>query len=157
MSARGRAALLCLVDDAQWVDGASLDALLFASRRLDRERVAVVVAARPEPGIELAGREFARTELGPLGQDEARLVVEDLGVHRASEVTRLVEAADGNPLAIVELLRALARRADGPLDDDGPIEVGDLVQSLPAGRRRSASPRRRPCWSWPPATASTRH
>ncbi len=131
--------LLCLVDDAQWVDGASLDALLFASRRLDCERAVVVVAARPAPGTELAGRDFARVELGPLGQDEARLVVEDLGVHRASDVTRLVEAADGNPLAIVELSRALSRRADGPLDDDGPIEVGDLV-TAPFLREVSALP-----------------
>src|SRR5947207_1846193 len=41
--------VLVLVDDAQWVDRASADALVFAARRLQAERAAVLVAARDEP------------------------------------------------------------------------------------------------------------
>ena len=48
--------VLCLVDDAQWLDRASADALVFAARRLHAERAAVIVAARDEPaGVSLPG------------------------------------------------------------------------------------------------------
>src|SRR5262249_31686668 len=40
--------LLCLIDDAQWVDPASMDALLLAARRLEAEGIALIVAARDE-------------------------------------------------------------------------------------------------------------
>ncbi len=54
--------LLCLVDDAQWLDQATSDALLFAARRLAAEQVAMVFATRDEgfaaPGL---------TELRPPG------------------------------------------------------------------------------------------
>lgn len=47
--------VLCLVDDAHWMDGASADAMLFAARRLEAERVAVVFSARdPDPSPFLA-------------------------------------------------------------------------------------------------------
>ena len=39
--------LICLVDDAQWIDQASADALVFAARRMRTERVLVVAAVRP--------------------------------------------------------------------------------------------------------------
>ena len=48
--------VLCLVDDAQWLDQASADALVFAARRLHAERAAVILAARDEPvGVSLPG------------------------------------------------------------------------------------------------------
>jgi hypothetical protein len=47
--------VLVLVDDAQWVDRASADALVFAARRLYAERAAVLAAARDEPGGGLLG------------------------------------------------------------------------------------------------------
>jgi len=57
------AALLCVVDDAHWLDGASADALLFAARRLDAEGVVLLFAARdegfPTPGL-------PELRLGPL-------------------------------------------------------------------------------------------
>src|SRR4029077_9333405 len=43
--------LLVLVDDAQWLDGASADALLFAARRLEADAVALLFAVRDEEGF----------------------------------------------------------------------------------------------------------
>ena len=43
--------VLCLIDDAHWLDGASADALLFTARRLEAEGVAMVLAAREGPAL----------------------------------------------------------------------------------------------------------
>src|SRR5260370_3196485 len=60
----GDGALVCLVDDAHWLDRASADALLFAARRLDAEGIALLFAARDE-GFSAPGR----TELRLGGPD----------------------------------------------------------------------------------------
>ena len=52
--AAGERPLVCVVDDAQWLDRASAQALGFAARRLLAESVLVVFAAR-EPGADLRG------------------------------------------------------------------------------------------------------
>src|SRR5258706_8610220 len=64
--------LLCVVDDAQWLDGASARALAFVARRLLAEKIALLFAAR-ELGA-LAGLPELRVE--PLGQREARALLE---------------------------------------------------------------------------------
>src|SRR5438093_1252777 len=65
--------LLCLVDDAQWLDGASARALAFVARRLLAERVALVFGAR-EPGEALAG--LPELHVPPLGHRDARTLLE---------------------------------------------------------------------------------
>ena len=58
--------LVIAVDDAQWLDRPSLDALAFASRRLQAEPIAVIVTAREEQDLAPFGSEFLRLDLGPL-------------------------------------------------------------------------------------------
>ncbi|GAA2118150.1 LuxR family transcriptional regulator [Actinomadura napierensis] len=103
----GDGALLCVVDDAQWLDEASARAVAFAARRLDAEGIAVVLAMRT------VGEVFAGLQ---------RLVVEGLGDGDARELLRLstpggldgrvrdqlIAEARGNPLALRELPRALS-------------------------------------------------
>jgi hypothetical protein len=90
--------VLVLVDDIQWVDGDSAAAILFAARRLHDAQVAALLAVRePTPSaVELDGLD--RLEVGPLDEAAARLVATG-----ASD--SVVEAAAGNPLALVELAR----------------------------------------------------
>ena len=57
--------LLCVVDDAQWLDRASAQALAFVARRLVAERIALVFAAR-ERGEAFAG--LPELRVGPLGR-----------------------------------------------------------------------------------------
>jgi DNA-binding CsgD family transcriptional regulator len=98
--------LLCVVDDAQWLDGASARALAFVTRRLLAEKIAFVFATR-EPGEPLAGLPELRVE--PLGHRDARTLLESVFPARLDEhvLDRIVLETHGNPLALLELPRGL--------------------------------------------------
>ncbi|MFJ8431999.1 AAA family ATPase [Kitasatospora sp. NPDC094019] len=133
--------LLCVVDDVQWLDRSSLDALLIAARRLQAEGVALLLAARDAgAGVDVgAGADIggvsvggagggAGTDLGPLaGLPELRLAGLDepdadrlLDDRTGAALTgparrRLLAEAAGNPLALVELPSTEAELASGGL------------------------------------------
>ncbi|NYI05175.1 ATP-binding protein [Allostreptomyces psammosilenae] len=99
--------LLCVVDDAHWLDHASADALLFAARRLDAEGVVLLFAARdlhappfPAPGI-------AELRLAGLDETAATALLDehagDLPRHAREQI---LGEARGNPLALRELTAA---------------------------------------------------
>jgi len=98
--------LLVVVDDAQWLDRASAQALAFAARRLVAEKIALVVSAR-ESGRELAG--LPELRLGPLGRRDARALLMS-GLHAPLDeqiLERVVLETHGNPLALLELPHGL--------------------------------------------------
>ena len=97
--------LLCLVDDAHWLDEASANALLFAARRLEADRVAVVFAARDSHESRFAPDGIGSVPLTGLAPDAVRsLLTEHVGGDLAEDVAqRLVEETAGNPLALVAL------------------------------------------------------
>jgi DNA-binding CsgD family transcriptional regulator len=98
--------LLCVVDDAQWLDRASALALAFVARRLRAEKVASVFAAR-DLGDTLAGLPELRVE--PLGRRDARTLLESVLPAPLDErvLDRIVVETRGNPLALLELPRGL--------------------------------------------------
>ena len=98
--------LLCVVDDAQWLDRASAQTLAFVARRLLAERIALVFATR-EAGDELQG--LPRLVVHGLGNRDARaLLVSAFGVPLDERVRdRIVAETRGNPLALLELPREL--------------------------------------------------
>ena len=104
------APVLCLVDDALWLDRATADAVLVASRRLDADRVAVVFAARDGEGRTFAPDDVPAAALTPLTGAAARaLLTEAAGGALPGDVAeRLMAQAAGNPLALVELPTALS-------------------------------------------------
>jgi DNA-binding CsgD family transcriptional regulator len=98
--------LLCVVDDAQWLDGASARALALVARRLLAERIALVLATRVvESGL---GR-FPQIRVGPLGRRDARALLESALAARLDEsvLVRIIAETGGNPLALLELPRGL--------------------------------------------------
>jgi class 3 adenylate cyclase len=102
-------AILCLVDDAQWIDSASLDALLFAARRLDGDPIAFLFAVRDDPARApgIPGVPVLRVE-GLSDAEGHELLKRDFGRSLAPAVaSALVSASGGNPLALLELPRAL--------------------------------------------------
>ena len=69
-----RQPIVCLLDDAQWLDRASLQVLGFVARRLAAESVVIVFAARePDRDLDLAG--LPRLAVGPLGEEAARALL----------------------------------------------------------------------------------
>lgn len=98
--------LLCVVDDAQWLDQASALTLAFVARRLLAEPVGVVFAAR-EPGEELRG--MPELEVLGVGDRDARaLLTSAVGITLDERVRdRIVAETRGNPLALLELPRGL--------------------------------------------------
>jgi DNA-binding CsgD family transcriptional regulator len=104
------APVLCVIDDAQWLDQATADAILVASRRLGADRVAVVFAARDGEGRTFAPDDLPSVALTPLTGAAARaLLTEAAGDTVPDEVAdRLMTQSAGNPLALVELPTTLS-------------------------------------------------
>ncbi|WP_434443973.1 ATP-binding protein [Lentzea sp. E54] len=124
--------LLCVVDDAQWLDRGSSDALLFAARRFQADPIVMLFAVRDTavpfrtPGIE-------ELRLSGLSPDEAAGLLD----HHSPGLTapmraRVLEEAGGNPLALLELgaARLAAQRAGRaePAHQVGPLPVTRRVQ-----------------------------
>jgi DNA-binding CsgD family transcriptional regulator len=101
--------VLCLVDDAQWLDDASVNALLFAARRLEAEPVALILAVRDGDARRFTAPGIAELRIGNLDSvTAAELLAERAGVPIPVDISaRLVRATAGNPLALVELAAAL--------------------------------------------------
>jgi DNA-binding CsgD family transcriptional regulator len=99
--------LLCVVDDMQWLDEASAQVLSFISRRLAAEPIALVFAVRDVHAPLLDG--LPRLSVEGLSDDDARRLFESAvpGGIDAQVRDRMVAETHGNPLALLELPRAL--------------------------------------------------
>src|SRR3954449_5069827 len=98
--------LLCVVDDAQWLDQASALTLAFVARRLLAEPVAMIFAAR-EPGEELL--HVSELEVFGVHDSDARALLSSAVRFRLDERIRdrIIAETRGNPLALLELPRGL--------------------------------------------------
>jgi DNA-binding CsgD family transcriptional regulator/tetratricopeptide (TPR) repeat protein len=123
-----RGPVLCLIDDAHWLDTGSTDALLFVTRRLDAEGVVILFAARDGetnrfdapgvPSLDLKGLD---------GEAAETLLARGAGIEAATHVRRqLLDQTAGNALALLEIPSVLTR---GQLSGEQP-----LPESLPLTR-----------------------
>src|SRR4051794_26848420 len=99
--------LLCVIDDAQWLDRASAQALALVARRMLAEPVVMLFAAR-EPSNLLAG--LPELVVGGLGNADARALLASVIPGRLDEriTDELLAETRGNPLALLELPRGLS-------------------------------------------------
>ncbi|WP_328648934.1 LuxR family transcriptional regulator [Amycolatopsis sp. NBC_00348] len=150
--------LLCVVDDAQWLDAESAKALAFLARRVGAERVAVVVAVRPPGAGALAG--LPGVDVDGLSDTDAReLLAARSHVTLDEQVrARLLAEARGNPLALLELSTAGGFAAPDSSSVPSRIERGFQARlaDLPAAARllltlASADPTGDPGLLWPAA------
>jgi len=125
--------LLCVVDDAQWLDKASAQVLVFAARRLLAEPVGLVFAAR-EPAEQFRG--LAELEVRGLPDQDARALLRSVVQFQLDERIRdrILAETHGNPLALLELPRGLglAQLAGG----FGLIEAQAVPARIEHGFRR---------------------
>ncbi|MBG0827990.1 AAA family ATPase [Planomonospora sp. ID67723] len=124
----GDVPLLCLVDDAQWLDRASAEALLFVARRIEGEGIVLLFAARdgdrtfPAPGI---GEMRLR---GLDGRAADQLLAEYGGGLDVRTRERILAETEGNPLALIELPALLAAERPGGSIRPGPVPLTSRVQ-----------------------------
>jgi DNA-binding CsgD family transcriptional regulator len=133
--------LVCLIDDAQWLDGASAQALGFVARRLLAERIAMVFAVR-EPGIPELD-ELPDLVVSGLPVADARLLLAAVVPGRLDElvVDRIVAEAQGNPLALLELPRGMTpAQLAGGFGLPGPAGLTSHVEQTFARRVASLPP-----------------
>jgi DNA-binding CsgD family transcriptional regulator len=117
--------VLCVVDDAQWLDRPSADALVFTARRLRADRIAILFGAREGEANRFEAAGLSELALAGLSRQSADAVLAT-SVHTVvpSVRDRLLAEADGNPLALLELPQGLsAEQLQGlvPLPDAMPL------------------------------------
>ncbi|RZS60355.1 AAA family ATPase [Xylanimonas ulmi] len=123
--------LLCVVDDAHLLDPESLDVLAFVGRRLQAESVSLVLAGRSAQGIEARAAGIETLRLGGLDQEWAvRLLKGSVPDIDPSAAVRIVAAAGGNPLALIDLATELTGRqlAESTFSDE-PLPVGHHLEA----------------------------
>ncbi|QFU91988.1 AAA family ATPase [Amycolatopsis sp. YIM 10] len=154
-----RSPVLCVIDDAHWLDDASSKILTFLARRIGSEPIALVFAARPgaTKGLDslpvLVVRGLNDTDARALLASEGVLTVD------ARVRDRLLAEARGNPLALLELPRAGGFALPDTSPVSGRIEHSfrERLADLPADVRllltlASADPTGDPGLLWPAAT-----
>ena len=136
--------LLCVVDDAQWLDAETTQALAFVGRRLGADSIGLVIAGR-EFIEELGG--LPAMHLGGLGMPHARALLDAVLVGRLDGPVRerFLAETHGNPLALIELPRTLtpAEAATGAVRSPGDSLSTRIegsfrrrLESLPEDARR---------------------
>jgi DNA-binding CsgD family transcriptional regulator len=134
--------LICVVDDAQWLDQASAQILGFVGRRLLAERVAIVCAARSGPGDHVLDT-LPEIHIGGLGDSDARELLREnvRGPLDGDVFDQIVAESHGNPLALVELPRTWSAPdlAGGFALPDSQRVAGRIEQSY-IGRLRALPP-----------------
>ncbi|WP_171107973.1 helix-turn-helix transcriptional regulator [Streptomyces sp. Z423-1] len=139
--------LICLVDDAQWLDRASAQVLGFVARRLVAESVGFVFAVRASEDEEPVFEGLPELSVRGLNEPDARSLLDSVAPGRIDERirSRILGEARGNPLALLELPRGwtvvdlaggFARPEAQPVASRIEQSFLTRVQSLPPATQR---------------------
>ena len=123
--------LVCLVDDAQWLDRSSAQVLSFVARRLHAESVVIVLAERDGEGpSELAGLPELRLHGLPDAEATELIAAMTLGPLDEAVRDRIIAEARGNPLALLELPRGgSSTHAAGGFAAPGALPLPSRIQA----------------------------
>ncbi|MFN8603726.1 MAG: AAA family ATPase [Candidatus Binatia bacterium] len=144
-AAAERASVLVAIDDVQWADRASAECLLFAARRLDGTRIAMVLARRDGERAPAGIDALPALRVDPVARAAARAIVADTGLGLVTApCDAVLDAAAGNPLALRELAASLTveeraghRPLPAPLRPAGRLAsvLARRIERLPQGAR----------------------
>lgn len=140
-----RPARLLVVDDAQWLDRQSWDAIAFLARRIAAHPVAMVLAMRDstETGVRLATAGLTELAVQPLDPVASAALVDRIAPGLAAHLrTRVLEESAGHPLALIDLSSAVAGTGWDPVLNTG-LPLSDRLErsyttalhALPAATR----------------------
>ena len=139
--------VLAVVDDAHWLDEATLEALLFTARRIEAEGIVLLIGVRDGEGLRAEELELPRLRVGGLEPEAARTLLEQNAAGIAPNVANLLlETAGGNPLALVEIPSLLSdEQLSGREALPAPLPPGSSVEgafqrqvdALPEATRRA--------------------
>ncbi len=137
------APLLCVIDDAQWLDDESAVVFGFVARRLHAERVVMLFAARELTEVASAFQGLRQVVIGNLDDGDAATLLSSIVKSRLSQyvVSRLVAEASGNPLVLAEMTAQLtpAQLAGTAILPD-PLPAAGSLQQMFSRRLESLSP-----------------
>ena len=143
--------VLWVMDDAQWLDEESADALSFVARRLLADRVGMLFAIREttEPDVRLHALPDLRLAGLPAPDAYKLLQVSISRPIDAAVAECIVAATGGNPLAVVEAARELTpEQLDGRAPLPEPLAVGHRLDDLFVRRVRDLPPDTQACCCW---------
>ncbi|MFR9778451.1 ATP-binding protein [Micromonospora sp. MS34] len=132
--------VVCVIDDAQWLDTESADVLAFVARRIRTERIAMLFAVRENDHPARAFDGLDRLAVGGLPPEAVRqLLTTRAGTAVSDRVANLLLAGtDANPLALIELARELtAAQLSGAAPLPDPLPVGRRLEQIYQRRLRA--------------------
>ena len=121
--------LLCLIDDAQWLDQTSAQALAFVARRLDAESVAMIFGTRDPAVADLTG--VPELTVRGLSDADARVLLASVIPGRLDEPVRdrIIAESGGNPLALLELPHGVTvAELAGGFGVAGPLALAGRIE-----------------------------
>lgn len=127
--------MLLLVDDIQWMDRASAVVVGFIARRVDGHPIGLVMSYRTGSESFLDRRGLTEQVVDPLARDGAEQLVDDRFPHLPPQTRRRVlDLAQGNPLALVELPDSLTGPPTRTVDQPDVVPLSDRLHALFASR-----------------------
>ena len=123
--AAARTPVLVVVDDAQWLDRPTQEILVFMARRISADPIVMIVGVRSGHDTVFTTAGLPELNVGGLDDSSARdLLASHVGCLSAADQERILKAAQGNALALIELpaaLRAAAAVGQEPLPSVLPL------------------------------------
>src|SRR5919197_942207 len=118
--------VLCVIDDGHWLDRPSAEALVFAARRVDHDPIAMLFAIRDPAEAAFSAAGLTELGLGGLTLAEAKaLLAASAPSLLPAVVDRLVETAEGNPLALLEFAASVTQTDE---ERGQPLPVREAVE-----------------------------